>query len=96
MYCNINLEFDHKGYNYFVFRNTHEDTQDQQGSPTSSPSYCNKRTVKVRKSRNDFFKTRIPPKNERKNSFFWPNSTINEFFCSFFGGILVLKKSFRN
>jgi hypothetical protein len=51
-----------------------------------------KNAIKVRQIRNGFFKPRIPPKNERKNSFFWPNRTINEFFRSFFGGIRGCQK----
>ena len=42
--------------------------------------------LKVRQNRNGFLKPTIPPKNERTNSVFWPNSTMNEYFRSFFGG----------
>ena len=42
--------------------------------------------VKVRQIRNGFFKPTIPPKNERMNSVFLPDSTKNEFVRSFFGG----------
>ena len=40
--------------------------------------------VKVRQSRNVFFKL---TKNERRNSFFLPNSTMANSFHSFFGRI---------
>ena len=43
--------------------------------------------IKVRQSRNVFFKLTILPKKERKNSVFLPNSTMIELFCSFFGRI---------
>ena len=44
-------------------------------------------SLKVRQSRNVFFKPTILPKNERTNSFFLPNSTMIELFRSFFGRI---------
>ena len=50
--------------------------------------------VKVRQIRKRFFKPTIPPKKERTNSFFLPNSTKNEFVRSFFGGIRGYQKGF--
>ena len=48
--------------------------------------------VKVRQSRNGFFKPTILPKNEQTNSVFLPNSTKNEFVHSFFGRIRGYQK----
>ena len=48
--------------------------------------------LKVRQSRNGFFKPMILPKNERTNSVSLPNSTMNKFVCSFFGRIRGYKK----
>ena len=46
------------------------------------------RLLKVRQSRNAFFKPTILPKNERTNSVILPKSTMTELFCSFFGRIM--------
>ena len=42
-----------------------------------------------------FWHPRIPPKNERKNSFIVLLGQKNELFRSLFGGIVGLKKPFR-
>ena len=48
--------------------------------------------IKVKQSRNVFFKPTIPPKNKQTKSFFLPNSTVIELFCSWFGKIWGLQK----
>ena len=53
--------------------------------------------LKVRQNLNIFFKSTIPPKNERTNSVFLTNSTIYvEFFRSFLGRIRGYRKFFIN
>ena len=48
--------------------------------------------LKVRQIWNGFLKPTIPPKNKRTNSFFLPNSTMNEFIRLFFRGIRGYQK----
>ena len=42
-------------------------------------------SLKVRQSRNDFFKPTFPPQNEQMNSTLLPWNLVSTCFCSFFG-----------
>ena len=50
--------------------------------------------LKVRQSRNVFFKPTILPKNEQTNSVFLPNSTMSNSFVRFLEEFEDTKKSF--
>ena len=52
--------------------------------------------IKVRQSRNVFFKSTILPKNEQMDSVFLPNSTMIELFRSFLEELEDGKNSFQN